>query len=31
VEVGECDVVLFCVKSFDTRSAARDFDPLLGD
>jgi 2-dehydropantoate 2-reductase len=30
-EIGECDVVLFCVKSFDTRSAARGLDPLLGD
>ncbi|MCQ4334935.1 ketopantoate reductase family protein [Natronomonas sp. F2-12] len=30
-DIGECDVVLFCVKSFDTRSAARDLDPLLGD
>ncbi len=30
-EIGACDVVLFCVKSFDTRSAARDLDPLLGD
>ncbi|WP_247000892.1 ketopantoate reductase family protein [Halosolutus gelatinilyticus] len=29
-EVGECDVVLFCVKSFDTASAARRMEPLLG-
>lgn len=30
-DVGECDVVLFCVKSFDTRTAAENIDPLLGD
>lgn len=30
-DVGKCDVVLFCVKSFDTREAARRLDPLLGE
>lgn len=30
-DIGESDVVLFCVKSFDTRSAARKLEPLLGD
>jgi 2-dehydropantoate 2-reductase len=30
-EVGPCDAVLLCVKSNDTRAAAADMDPLLGD
>ncbi len=30
-DIGPCDVVLFCVKSFDTVSAARDLEPLLGE
>lgn len=30
-DIGECEYVLFCVKSFDTESAARDMEPLLGD
>jgi 2-dehydropantoate 2-reductase len=30
-DIGPCDHVLFCVKSFDTESAARRLDPLLGD
>lgn len=30
-DIGPCDVVLFCFKSFDTVSAARDLEPLLGD
>ncbi|NHN47671.1 2-dehydropantoate 2-reductase [Halostella sp. JP-L12] len=30
-DVGLCDYVLFCVKSFDTRSAAADLEPLLGE
>lgn len=30
-EVGPCDYVLFCVKSFDTEAAAADLAPLLGD
>lgn len=30
-DIGECDYVLFCVKSFDTESAARNMEPLLGD
>ena len=29
-DVGPVDVVLFCVKSFDTDAAARRMDPLLG-
>lgn len=29
--IGECDLVLFCVKSFDTRSAAEKLGPLLGE
>ncbi len=29
--IGECDVVLFCVKSFDTESAAETLGPLLGE
>ncbi|HXF99235.1 MAG TPA: 2-dehydropantoate 2-reductase [Bacteroidota bacterium] len=28
-EVGQVDVVLFCVKSYDTETAARSLDPLL--
>jgi 2-dehydropantoate 2-reductase len=30
-DVGVCDYVLFCVKSFDTESAAARLVPLLGD
>ena len=30
-EIGECDYVLFCVKSFDTESAAETARPLVGD
>jgi 2-dehydropantoate 2-reductase len=30
-EVGPCDYVLFCVKSYDTREAAAALGPLLGD
>ena len=30
-EVGACDAVLFCVKAYDTVSAAAELDPLLGD
>jgi len=29
-EVGPCDYVFFCVKSYDTREAAADLVPLLG-
>ena len=29
--VGACDAVLFCVKAYDTRSAAAELDPLLDD
>src|SRR5215469_14115247 len=29
-EVGPCDFVLFCVKSFDTDAAAARLEPLLG-
>ena len=29
--IGECDYVLFCVKSFDTESAADTARPLVGD
>ncbi|AZH26771.1 2-dehydropantoate 2-reductase [Haloplanus aerogenes] len=29
-DIGHCDYVLFCVKSYDTREAAADLDPLLG-
>lgn len=29
-DVGPCDYVLFCVKSFDTEDAARAADPLVG-
>ncbi len=29
-DVGECDIVLFCVKSYDTVEAARKMAPLLG-
>jgi len=28
-EIGPCDAVLFCVKSYDTREAAAALDPLL--
>jgi 2-dehydropantoate 2-reductase len=31
VAVGPCDYVLFCVKSYDTREAASDLAPLLGE
>jgi 2-dehydropantoate 2-reductase len=30
-EIGACDVVLFCVKSFDTETAAAALPPLLHD
>jgi 2-dehydropantoate 2-reductase len=30
-EIGPCDYVLFCVKSFDTREAAKGLPPLIGD
>lgn len=30
-DIGECDVVLFCVKSFDTVDAAKRLYPLLGN
>ena len=30
-DVGPCDVVLFCVKAYDTREAAADLSPLLGE
>ncbi|MFW5896151.1 MAG: ketopantoate reductase family protein [archaeon] len=30
-DVGQCDVVLFTVKSFDTKAAAREVRPLLGE
>ncbi len=30
-EIGPCDVVLFTVKSFDTKTAAADLHPLIGD
>lgn len=30
-EVGECDYVLFCVKSYDTKQAAAQIHPLVGD
>jgi len=30
-DVGACDCVLFCVKSYDTREAAADLGPLLGE
>ena len=29
-DIGPCECALFCVKSFDTESAARRLDPLLG-
>src|SRR5262245_58090441 len=29
-EIGLCDVVLFCVKSYDTEGAAARLEPLLG-
>ncbi len=31
MEIGDADVVLFCVKSYDTKSAARQIIPLLKD
>jgi 2-dehydropantoate 2-reductase len=30
-DIGPCDYVLFCVKSFDTEAAAARLGPLLGD
>jgi 2-dehydropantoate 2-reductase len=30
-DIGPCDYVLFCVKAFDTESAAARLGPLLGD
>ena len=30
-DIGPCDYVLFCVKSNDTRDAAADLEPLLGE
>ena len=30
-DIGPCDVVLFCVKTFDTDAAAARLGPLLGD
>ncbi len=30
-DIGTCDVVLVCVKSFDTRAVADNMDPLLDD
>ena len=30
-EIGPCDVVLFCVKSYDTESAAARLGPLVGE
>ena len=30
-EIGPCDYVLFCVKSFDTGDAAKGLPPLMGD
>jgi 2-dehydropantoate 2-reductase len=30
-DIGPCDYVLFCVKAHDTRNAAADLEPLLGD
>ncbi len=30
-EIGECDFVLFCVKAHDTKEAAAQLEPLLGD
>jgi len=30
-DIGPCDYVLFCVKSYDTRDAASDLAPLLGE
>lgn len=30
-EIGVCDFVLFCVKSFDTEAAASAAEPLVGD
>jgi 2-dehydropantoate 2-reductase len=30
-DIGACDYVLFCVKSYDTREAASDLEPLLGE
>src|ERR1700757_3880516 len=29
-EVGPADLVLFCVKSYDTEEAARQLEPLMG-
>ena len=30
-DIGPCDYVLFCVKAYDTRDAAMDLSPLLGE
>ena len=30
-DIGACDYVLFCVKSYDTREAASELEPLLGE
>lgn len=30
-DIGPCDFVLFTVKAYDTRSAASDLDPLIGE
>ncbi|WP_336343366.1 2-dehydropantoate 2-reductase [Halalkalicoccus ordinarius] len=30
-DIGPCDYVLFCVKAYDTRDAATDLSPLLGE
>ena len=30
-QMGRCDVVLFCVKTYDTESAASQLGPLIGD
>lgn len=31
IDIGPCDLVLFCVKSYDTASAARQLAPLLAN
>jgi 2-dehydropantoate 2-reductase len=30
-EIGRCDFVLFCVKTFDTEAAAAQLTPLVGE
>ena len=30
-DIGPCDYMLFCVKAYDTRDAATDLSPLLGE